>query len=749
MADKEATVYIVDVARSMGEYRNGRSVTDLEWAMQYVWDRITTTVSTGRKTATVGVVALRSDDTSNELQEDSNFSNISVLANLGQVLMPDIRRFRDLIKPSQTNRGDAISSIVVAIQMISKYCKKLKYKREIVLVTNGNGLMPTDGIDEIKSKLQDDGIKLTILGADFDDADYGVKEEDKDPRKVKQLTLSLVMNSADSIHLQAENELVLRDLAEGSPNGAYGTLEQAVAELEIPRIKVTKSMPSYKGFLQLGDASKYETAFRIPVERYFRTYVAKPPSASSFVLRSGAAPGQEEGDLAQSQVPGEGNTLTSVRTSRTYQITDESAPGGKVDVERDDLAKGYEYGRTAVHISQEDENVTTLETFAGLELIGFIINDQYSRYLHMSNTNFIIPQKANDKAALALSSFIRALHELDYYAVARLVTKETRPPMIVLLAPCIEKEDDEVYESLIEVQLPFAEDVRSYRFPPLDKVVTVSGKIVTEHRNLPSDSLQEAMSNYVDSMELDLKDDDNNPIDGLPIEESYSPLLHRLESAVRWRAVHPNDPVLEPAERLTRFAHPDEDIVKKSQSYLDALKSAADVKKVPPKTKGRKRQRETEKPLSGLDVDALLNLEPKRARISPENAVPEFKQMLSRAESVETIHDAVKQMAVIIEAQVKHSLGDANYERVVESLGTMREELVDYEEPALYNDLVRQLKEKILNEELGGDRLELWWLVRKSKLGLIDQNVSERSEVSEEEAKEVSLNPIWSVAKNS
>ena len=80
--------------------------------------------------------------------------------------------------------------------------------------------------------------------------------------------------------------------------------------------------------------------------------------------------------------------------------------------------------------------------------------------------------------------------------------------MVVLLAPYIEREDDEVYESLIEVQLPFAEDVRSYRFPPLDKVITVSGKIVTEHRNLPSGKLQEAMSNYVDSMELNLKDDD-------------------------------------------------------------------------------------------------------------------------------------------------------------------------------------------------------------------------------------------------
>lgn len=133
-------------------------------------------------------------------------------------------------------------------------------------------------------------------------------------------------------------------------------------------------MPSFKGYLQLGDASKYETAFRIPVERYFRTYVAKPPSASSFVLRAGNAPGEDPGPAAN-QAPGEDN-LTTVRTSRTYHITDESAPGGKVDVERDDLAKGYEYGRTAVHISQTDENITTLETFAGLELIGFILNEK-------------------------------------------------------------------------------------------------------------------------------------------------------------------------------------------------------------------------------------------------------------------------------------------------------------------------------------------------------------------------------------
>jgi ATP-dependent DNA helicase 2 subunit 2 len=127
----------------------------------------------------------------------------------------------------------------------------------------------------------------------------------------------------------------------------------------------------------------------------------------------------------------------------------------------------------------------------------------------MSNASVITAQRANDKAALALSSFIHALFELDSYAVARLVTKENKPPLMVLLAPSIEPD----YECLLEVQLPFAEDVRAYRFPPLDKVFTVSGKVMTEHRNLPNDNLVDAMSKYVDSMEL-VEQDENGYVFG-------------------------------------------------------------------------------------------------------------------------------------------------------------------------------------------------------------------------------------------
>ena len=126
--------------------------------------------------------------------------------------------------------------------------------------------------------------------------------------------------------------------------------------------------------------------------------------------------------------------------------------------------------------------------------------------MHMSVSCVIIAQKTNNKAIMALSSLIHALFELESYAVARLVPKDGKDPLLVLLAPSIEVD----YECLLDVQLPFAEDLRSYKFPPLDRVVTVSGKIITDHRNLPNDTLKTAMSDYVDQMDLSTfgKDDD-------------------------------------------------------------------------------------------------------------------------------------------------------------------------------------------------------------------------------------------------
>ena len=59
----------------------------------------------------------------------------------------------------------AISAIVVAIQMITKHCKKLKYKRKIVLVTDGRGTMDADDISQITEKIKSDEMELVVMYA--------------------------------------------------------------------------------------------------------------------------------------------------------------------------------------------------------------------------------------------------------------------------------------------------------------------------------------------------------------------------------------------------------------------------------------------------------------------------------------------------------------------------------------------------------------------------------------------------------
>lgn len=170
---------------------------------------------------------------------------------------------------------------------------------------------------------------------------------------------------------------MLRGLVEDC-EGVYGTLAQAIAELDTPRVKIVRGIPSFRGDLRLGDPKQYDTALRIQVERYYRTYVAKPPTASSFAIKSGADPSQPSASTTET-LDGNKNAdanLTGLRSVRTYHVDDPSAAGGKRELEREELAKGYEYGRTAVHISESDENITKLETSAALELIGFIQADQ-------------------------------------------------------------------------------------------------------------------------------------------------------------------------------------------------------------------------------------------------------------------------------------------------------------------------------------------------------------------------------------
>lgn len=163
MADKEASVYIVDLGSSMADCHNGRTESDLDWSMRYVWDKISTTVAASRKTWTVGFVGLKTDETRNAMQDDEGYENISVIQGLGPMTMTSLRELKDATKPSETDTGDAVSAVVIAVDMIETFTKKLKYKRRIYLVTDGLAPIDADDVDSIAKKINQDGIELIVL----------------------------------------------------------------------------------------------------------------------------------------------------------------------------------------------------------------------------------------------------------------------------------------------------------------------------------------------------------------------------------------------------------------------------------------------------------------------------------------------------------------------------------------------------------------------------------------------------------
>lgn len=372
MAEKEATVYVVDVGKSTAQkHENGE--TKLNFALTYVWDKVTSIMALDRKTTLQGVVAVRTDETDNELGNDPDYHHISVLQHLKALSLSELRDLQTQIVSSNTDAGDAISALVIAIHMIEKTCKKLKYIRRIVMVTSGRGSWSEANLDEISRKLKDEGIELLVLGVDF-----GPESDD-------------VMKTERSKEV-LQNEALIRRLVPEDEDarpfkGVFASIAEAIEELGIPRLKSVRPVPSFKGQLLLGDPSNYDDALCIDVERYPRTMLRKAPTASAF-----AAKDASQGDDAEAQSSatvkdeGDGGDLAVVRNQRMYQVIDASLPDGKKEIPFEELAKGYEYGRTAVHVSESDMPILKMDTISGLEIVGFIPAENV-----FSLSTFILP----------------------------------------------------------------------------------------------------------------------------------------------------------------------------------------------------------------------------------------------------------------------------------------------------------------------------------------------------------------------
>jgi ATP-dependent DNA helicase 2 subunit 2 len=126
-------------------------------------------------------------DTDNELSAEAAYHNIMVLLPIQQydiivpnltirILMPQIRALKELLVVQRTNKGDgthpvftiglttsAMSALVVGLDLIVKYCRHLKYIKNIVMITDGRGSTDWSQRDEIAEEINGQSINLSIL----------------------------------------------------------------------------------------------------------------------------------------------------------------------------------------------------------------------------------------------------------------------------------------------------------------------------------------------------------------------------------------------------------------------------------------------------------------------------------------------------------------------------------------------------------------------------------------------------------
>lgn len=71
----------------------------------------------------------------------------------------------------------------------------------------------------------------------------------------------------------------------------------------------------------------------------------------------------------------------------------------------------------------------------------------------------------------------------------------------------------------------------------------------------------------------------SNPTEYAPIDETFNPTIHRINQAVRHRAVHPDKPLQPAAEILLRYSNPPEDLIEQIKKQTNNLIKKADIKK--------------------------------------------------------------------------------------------------------------------------------------------------------------------------
>ncbi|ODO11439.1 hypothetical protein I350_00219 [Cryptococcus amylolentus CBS 6273] len=678
------------------------------------------------------------------------------------------------------HEGNPLAAVHVAMDMV-RSSEKLTaaWQHEITIVTDGN--FDHDLYDSAveNAKLLD--IKLTIVGVDFDVPPAKVDKSKSRNKRLSEKVWRMFVDSLQETHSKKgitdlypsihSLDDALDDARRPHPQVTAGSAlgldiyigDQDIdpAQAIIIPVKTTKATAK-------ATAPKFSKAWKPAMDLQAPLRAKDTPKLSNNRLFAGIiAKAEEEGRQPPSFEEMSGMVSSTVSRHTTYLLKKEEKDPNQTQtldadqeeeeeeeeeyVPEEEISQAWKFGSTWIPTSKGD--IMPLAVKKGIYVLGFVPTANIKKQDLMNEVKYIWPEITKPKAQIQFSALVEALVERKSCAIVRWVNGDKSEPMIgaawpmsaYTLGKCL----------LIAAQLPFAEDVHIFGFPSLTTYKTSQGKVIEKHPLLPTEEQCDLMDELVKGMDLDdiifEWDEESLTIHRAPTwfdpKEAVNPSIHRVNEAIFHASLTADldqDPLGPPHPEIVKYFNTPAEVGKKVKDVTERLKELLAIRKVPPKMKKKKKQKQelgegqTVCPLtvSSIDDDALLEngeqagatikTEPisqpmddsqpgaqtasqpkptvptseptlqgksKPGRIiSNQSPIADFRRVIKEGD---VFRKAIQDMGEVVRENVAASFSRQAFPVAIECLALMRETALGYEEVETYNEYVESLEKVV------------------------------------------------------
>ena len=636
--------------------------------------------------------------------------------------------------------GDWMDAVVVAMDLLHKHTKNGKVRSKKIIVLSDMGCSASDDkLDMVVDSISRDQIELTFLLPQYfdDEMDESFQSDEKDDHgegsKFKEAT-----NGAREMKQKTPTQdagiSLMTTLLENSPDGTSCGIEEA-QELLFTKERKKKKSAAWKVDLEIGPD------IRIPVVGY--------------VAIRREAPKSWKRCLAKEDKSARMDGFDELKPETTYVRNNED----QEEVEPDNLVDAFKYGSKVCPMSEVEKSAGKFESGPkSLLLIGFVTRAEVPvGLLSGEGCKVFKPAVDSQYSISALSSLVEAMVREEMVAIVRQVYCKNGPPRLGALIPeNIVGEDGEEIRTLVYVELPFAEDLRNYQFPPLWSS-SVDDKNIQPNKGDPSEEQLKAVDELIDSMMLSSDETNERESTDINTENLMNPYYQHLYNCLTSRALNPAKGRSLPKvdERIKEILEGHEIIRKASTLPLSNISNLFKLETVV--TKKEKQTGNTAfknpdqvllQPGISLDdkegaikrmkldtnsIDLSLNdsLGSHVTEVGTTTPVEDFEKLLQAGFQISTLS---LQMERVILNLIKASFGIQFSEKLISCLVAYRQACIEMKSPTVYNKFVREIKSDLL---YGVNKKEaIWKQIILRNIGLIDKTVCDvATDVTPEESK--------------